>query len=456
MPKKTSIFLCKDCGNEFGQWHGKCPACSAWDSLVAYSPPQKSSSKVSSPKISTPSKTYQLHEITLEQQESYSTGFQELDRVLGGGVHASQVILLAGQPGTGKSTLLLKVADFISKVRKVAYISGEESLSQTALRAKRLQISNCQVAFSHETKLEAILSLLESLQPDCVVIDSIQMLEDEELASAAGSVQQIKHCSQQLISYAKQHLASIILVGHITKDGQIAGPKVLEHMVDTSLFLDSLNDQRYRTLRAMKNRFGSINEMMIMLMMETGLREVTNPSAIFLSATQSRGSCRSICLEGTKAYIIETQALVQDTNSSPGRLMSIGVDSERLQLILAICAKHLEINLFSHNIFINVVGGFSVNETAIDLAVLVAIIASIRNNYVNKDWVIFGELGLGGEVRPVPNGQQRVKEALKQGFSKILLPKQNMQKNESSATNKSLHAIENINDVFRVEHLFTS
>lgn len=425
MAKPETAFACIECGSQHSKWQGQCSDCKAWNSL------HEISLKASSKKTPTfkgyagvdEHQLQALAEVKLEELPRISSSIGELDRVLGGGLVNGSVILMGGHPGAGKSTLLLQLLSRLSQQQKALYVSGEESLPQIAMRAQRLGLPTEALQMLTETDVEAICKLAEQYQPALMVIDSIQVMQSPEHQSAPGSVAQVRESAAYLTRYAKQTGCILILVGHVTKDGNLAGPKVLEHMIDTSIMLEGNNDSRYRTLRSTKNRFGAVNEIGVFAMTETGLRELKNPSAIFLSQAQSptSGSAVTVLWEGTRPLLVEVQALVDHNQFGMPQRLAVGIDQNRLTMLLAVLHKHGGIMAADQDVFINVVGGIKALETAVDLAVFLAIVSSLRDHILGQDLVIIGEVGLAGEIRPVANGQERLIEAAKHGFSRAII-----------------------------------
>ena len=371
-----------------------------------------------------------LQDIDLQKVPRIGSGMEELDRVLGGGLVPGSAVLLGGNPGAGKSTLLLQTLCHLAQQLSALYISGEESLAQIALRAQRLGLPTDKLQMLCETDVETMVATAEQLKPKVLVIDSIQVCHLADIQSAPGSVSQVRECAALLIRFAKQTGTILVLVGHVTKDGTLAGPKVLEHMIDCFLMLEAGGDSRFRTLRGHKNRFGAVNELGIFAMGEQGLREVKNPSAIFLSRGQevSSGSVVMVVWEGTRPLLVELQALVDDCQGGHPRRVAVGADPNRLAMLLAVLHRHGGLQVGDQDVFINVVGGVKVLETGADLATLLAIVSSFRDRPLPRDLVVFGEVGLSGEIRPVPGGQERLKEAVKHGFRRAIVPQANMPK----------------------------
>jgi DNA repair protein RadA/Sms len=449
MAKDKSIYVCSECGGTSAKWLGKCPACGAWNTLeetVAESAGTKAH-RFQSLTRTAPVAT--LSEIDAADVARTPTGQDELDRVLGGGIVPGGVTLIGGDPGIGKSTLLLQAADALSQRMKVLYVSGEESGAQVALRARRLGLEGARVRVMAEINLERILATLDAETPDFCVIDSIQTLYSEQLTSAPGSVAQVRECAAQLTRAAKSRGIAVVLVGHVTKEGALAGPRVLEHIVDTVLYFEGDTHSSFRLVRAIKNRFGAVNEIGVFAMTERGLKGVTNPSAIFLSTHGEPvpGSCVLVTLEGTRPLLVEVQALVDSGGPSPRRL-SVGLDRDRLAMLLAVLHRHAGVDCLDQDVFVNAVGGVRISEPAADLAVLLAIQGSLRGKALPRGFIAFGEVGLAGEVRPAPRGQERLKEAAKLGFSTALVPKANAPK--KTIEGLTVHAVERVEEAIDV------
>jgi len=426
---KTKIeFVCRECGASHYQWAGQCLECKAWNTLEEVVISQVTSSRPESLKDLPASKVQNLSEITSENKKRLTTGLSELDRTLGGGLVDGSVVLIGGDPGIGKSTLILQALAAINRSNTTLYVSGEESAEQVSERAVRLGIKE-DILFISETHLEKILKLSKEVQPKVIVIDSIQTMVTDLSTSAPGSVSQVRDCASQLTQYTKQTHTILILIGHVTKGGALAGPRILEHMVDTVLYFEGDAGGRYRIIRAVKNRYGSVNEISVFGMSGKGLQQVSNPSSIFLSnqKTPSPGSMVMVVREATRPLLIEIQALVDQANG-PAKRVSVGLDQNRLSLQLAILHKHGGIATFDQDVFVNVVGGIKVSETASDLVVMMAIASSLKDKVIPKDWIAFGEVGLSGEVRPVFNASERLSEAQKQGFKVAIIPKANTPK----------------------------
>ena len=441
MSKPKSIYTCSECGGTSPKWLGKCPHCNAWNTLVegvAEAPVKHRYQSLAGPQ---PVAT--LSEIEATDVDRRPTGLEELDRVLGGGIVAGGVVLIGGDPGIGKSTLLLQALDALSKTVPTLYVTGEESGAQVALRSRRLGLDGSQVRVVAEINLEKISATIEAEQPAVCVIDSIQTVYSEQLTSAPGSVAQVRECAAQLTRLAKSGGTAIVLVGHVTKEGALAGPRVLEHIVDTVLYFEGDTHSSFRLVRAIKNRFGAVNEIGVFAMTEKGLKGVANPSAIFLSTHGEPvpGSCVLVTLEGTRPMLVEIQALVDSGGPSPRRL-SVGLDRDRLAMMLAVMHRHAGVAFMDQDVFVNAVGGVRISEPAADLAVMLAIQSSLRGKPLPRGFITFGEVGLAGEVRPAPRGQERLKEAAKLGFSVAVVPKANAPKKPIEGL--TVHAVERI------------
>ena len=445
MAKDKSIFICSECGGTSAKWLGKCPNCNAWNTLIesVEEGPAKNRFGASSRGLIASQPVTTLAEIEASDVDRQSTGIDELDRVLGGGIVAGGVVLIGGDPGIGKSTLLLQALDSLSRAMKTLYVTGEESGAQVALRSRRLGLGASQVRVLAEIQLEKISATLETEQPAVCVIDSIQTMYSDQLSSAPGSVAQVRECAAQLTRVAKSTGITIILVGHVTKEGALAGPRVLEHIVDTVLYFEGDTHSSFRLVRAIKNRFGAVNEIGVFAMTEKGLKGVANPSAIFLSTHGEpvAGSCVLVTLEGTRPLLVEIQALVDSGGPSPRRL-SVGIERDRLAMMLAVLHRHAGIASNDQDVFVNAVGGVRISEPAADLAVMLAIQSSLRGKPLPRGFIAFGEVGLAGEVRPAPRGQERLREAAKLGFSIAIVPKANAPK--KAIEGLTIHAVERI------------
>ncbi|MEQ1638978.1 MAG: DNA repair protein RadA [Methylococcales bacterium] len=433
MAKAKTIYSCTECGASEPKWQGQCPSCMAWNTLVESVEENSASTNRYANKFEGLATTGQLQTLSSVQAADVArqpTGISEFDRVLGGGLVEGGVILIGGDPGIGKSTLLLQVLCHLGKVSPAIYVSGEESPQQIAMRAKRLGLDASEVKLLAEINLEKILATLQTHKPNIAVIDSIQTVYSEALQSAPGSVAQVRECSAQLTRLAKQLGITVVLVGHVTKDGTLAGPRVLEHIVDTVLYFEGDQNSSFRLIRAFKNRFGAVNEIGVFAMTEKGLREVTNPSALFLSHHESQvaGSCITVTMEGTRPLLIEIQALVDESHAPNAKRLCVGLEQNRLAMLLAVLHRHAGIPCFDQDVFINAVGGVKIAEPAVDLAVLLSIVSSLKNKPLDNKLIVFGEVGLAGEVRPVQGGQVRLKEAAKLGFTKAIVPKANAPK----------------------------
>lgn len=432
MAKAKTNYSCTECGSISNKWAGQCPGCGQWNTLVetvAESAPGNRYS-VKYEGLTQAAPVLSLADIDAIDVPRFGTGIEEFDRVLGGGLVAGGVVLIGGDPGIGKSTLLLQALANLSKLKKVLYVSGEESGAQIALRAKRLAVDARDLKLQAEIQLEKILATLAVHQPDVAVIDSIQTVYSDALSSAPGSVAQVRECAAQLTRVAKQTGITIIMVGHVTKEGALAGPRVLEHIVDTVLYFEGDAHSSFRLVRAIKNRFGAVNEIGVFAMTEKGLKGVSNPSALFLSQHDNPvpGACVMVTQEGTRPLLVEIQALVDTSHLPNARRLSVGLEQNRLAMLLAVLHRHAGIAAFDQDVFINAVGGVKITEPAADLAVLLAIHSSMRSKPLPRGLVVFGEVGLAGEIRPAPRGQERLREAAKLGFSIALIPKANAPK----------------------------
>ncbi len=438
-----TIYTCSECGGTNPKWLGKCPHCNAWNTLEESTAESANASRHRFSPLAKTAAVATLADIDAADVARCPTGQEELDRVLGGGIVPGGVVLIGGDPGIGKSTLLLQAVDTISGQMKALYVTGEESGAQVALRSRRLGLDGARVRVLAEIHLERILAAIETEAPDFCVIDSIQTLYSEQLTSAPGSVAQVRECAAQLTRTAKARGCAMVLVGHVTKDGTLAGPRVLEHIVDTVLYFEGDTHSSFRLVRAIKNRFGAVNEIGVFAMTERGLKGVANPSAIFLSTHGDPvpGSCVLVTLEGTRPLLVEIQALVDSGGPSPRRL-SVGLDRDRLAMLLAVLHRHAGVACMDQDVFVNAVGGVRISEPAADLAVLLAIQSSLRGKPLPRGFIAFGEVGLAGEVRPAPRGQERLKEAAKLGFSVAVVPKANAPKKPIEGL--TIHPVERI------------
>jgi len=439
-PAKARIaFVCSECGADHNKWQGQCAECGAWNSLsefmiesaaaargAAAAPARRSNwaGKLDAPQVTA------LKDVRHDENARVSTGIGELDRVLGGGLVPGAVVLVGGDPGIGKSTLLLQAVTRMAATLPSLYVTGEESLAQVAGRASRLGLPLDGVHALAETGVEKILESAMAMKPSIIVADSVQTLWTEELGAAPGSVSQVRESAARLVRFAKETGTSVFLVGHVTKEGGIAGPRVLEHMVDAVLYFEGESGSRFRVLRAFKNRFGAVNELGVFAMSDKGLREVPNPSAIFLSGSTSAqpGSCVMVTREGTRPLLVEVQALVDASPLSNPRRVAVGMEQNRLAMLLAVLHRHGGVGVGDQDVFVNVVGGIRVQETAVDLPLLLAVLSSLRDKPLAERTVAFGEVGLSGEIRPVPNGEDRLKEAATHGFKRAIVPKGNAPK----------------------------
>ena len=429
MAKNKTVYSCTECGGQTPKWQGQCPACMAWNTLVE-TVAETTVSQNRYAALAQSSGLQKLAEVEASEVPRRPTGITEFDRVLGGGLVPGGVVLIGGDPGIGKSTLLLQTLCHLGKYHAAIYVSGEESAQQIAMRARRLGLDAGPIELLAEISLEKILATLQQHKPDIAVIDSIQTLYSEALQSAPGSVAQVRECSAQLTRLGKQLGITIILVGHVTKEGSLAGPRVLEHIVDTVLYFEGDQNSSFRLVRAFKNRFGAVNELGVFAMTEKGLREVSNPSALFLShhSEQVSGSCITVTQEGTRPLLVEVQALVDEAHAPNPKRLCLGLEQNRLAMLLAVLHRHGGVACFDQDVFINAVGGVRISEPAVDLAVLLAIVSSLKNKPLDNKLIVFGEVGLAGEVRPVQRGQDRLKEAVKLGFTHAIVPKSNLPK----------------------------
>ena len=431
MAKTKTAFVCGDCGSDYHKWQGQCDDCGAWNTLSQVNLGSASVGQHRAVGFAGADAQIQtLNNIDLAEVPRITSGLGEFDRVLGGGLVAGSAILIGGSPGAGKSTLLLQVMSILARNYAALYVTGEESLQQVALRARRLGLVADHLQLMTETSIETILATASLQKPRVMVIDSIQVMHSDELPAAPGSVSQVRECAAAITRFAKQSNTIVFLVGHVTKDGSLAGPKVLEHMIDCSVLLEGSADSRYRMLRGQKNRFGAANELGVFAMTEEGMREVKNPSAIFLSRAQadSPGSVVVVLWEGTRPLLVEIQALVDDTQAGNPRRVAVGLDQNRLAMLLAVLHRHGGLAVGSSDVFVNAVGGVKVLETGADLALLLAVVSSFRDQSFPKSLVVFGEVGLSGEIRPVTSGQERIFEAAKHGFDRAIVPMANKPK----------------------------
>lgn len=449
MAKNQTVFVCSNCGNESPKWLGKCPACNSWNTFYEE---KIVTSKVSGEKKAISAEVKKLNSVEIEKYSRYKTGYEELDRVLGGGLVQGSLVLLGGEPGIGKSTLILQICDKIKVNGSVLYISGEESATQIKMRADRLNINNENILFLGETCIETIENTLESVKPDFIIIDSIQTMYSEQLQAAAGSVSQVREITARIMQMCKKKNITTILIGHVTKDGNIAGPRVLEHMVDTVLYLEGERYFSYRILRGVKNRFGSTNEVGLFEMREEGLCEIENPSEILISERDGNpsGSVIVASLEGTRPMLIEIQALLAPTAFGMPRRTGIGVDYNRMALLMAVLEKRAGLHISNYDAYINVVSGIKIDEPAVDLGIALAIASNFKNVPLPKDLVVVGEIGLTGEIRSVNSLEKRVKEAEKMGFKTFVVPESGKKQIKYKTTSINVIGVKTISEALRV------
>ncbi|GGK64535.1 DNA repair protein RadA [Amphritea balenae] len=436
MAKAKSAYVCNDCGADYSKWQGQCSACNAWNTLTEVRLSSAKSTGARGARFegytgsTNATQVQDLSEVNLADMPRFASGSGEMDRVLGGGLVPGSAILIGGHPGAGKSTLLLQTMCHLAQQMPALYVTGEESLQQVALRASRLGLNSQNLKMLSETSVEQICTTAQQLKPKVLVVDSIQVMHVEDVQSAPGSVSQVREAAAYLTRFAKQTGTVLFLVGHVTKDGSLAGPKVLEHMIDCSLQLEGDSDGRFRTLRSHKNRFGAVNELGVFAMLEQGLKEVKNPSSIFLSRGDqpSPGSLVMVVWEGTRPLLVEVQALVDQSHMNNPRRVAVGLEHNRLAMLLAVLHRHGGLQTGDQDVFVNVVGGVKVLETSADLALLLSVVSSFRDRALPQDLIVFGEVGLSGEIRPVPNGQERIREAAKHGFRRAIVPKANAPK----------------------------
>jgi DNA repair protein RadA/Sms len=430
MAKSKEVFICQNCGAASPKWQGQCPGCGEWNTLLAEVSRANPGKSIGSPRAPRADLSSSLAAEAVVEQPRLTTGSAELDRVLGGGLVPGSVTLIGGDPGIGKSTLMLQAAAALNGLGPVLYATGEESLKQVALRARRLGLETAAARLIAETCVEDIVAAASGLAARVLIVDSIQTMHSERIESAPGAVSQLRECTAELVRFAKTGGTAVLLVGHVTKEGQIAGPRVLEHMVDTVLYFESDTGSRFRVLRSVKNRFGAANEIGVFAMAEQGLREVTNPSAIFLSrhAEPVPGSVITVMREGTRSLLIEVQVLADASLGANPRRVAVGIDGNRLTMLLAVAHRHAGLQLQGQDVFANVVGGVRLAETAGDLAIVMAALSSLRDAPVPHSLIVFGELGLAGEIRPVPFGEERLREAAKHGFKSAVVPEANVPK----------------------------
>ena len=429
MARAKTAYSCPECGAVSAKWQGQCPGCGAWNTLVESLAEPAAAGAGRFAALAGAAQLQTLSEIEAREEDRLPTGIGEFDRALGGGLVAGGVVLIGGDPGIGKSTLLLQALAELSAAATALYVSGEESGQQIALRARRLALDTKKLRLLAEINLERIIATLQAEKPQVAVIDSIQTLWSEQLSSAPGSVAQVRECAAQLTRLAKLSGITVILVGHVTKEGALAGPRVLEHIVDTVLYFEGDTHSSFRLIRAVKNRYGAVNEIGVFAMTDRGLKGVNNPSAMFLSqhGQEVPGSCVLVTQEGTRPLLVEIQALVDQAHGNPRRL-TVGLDAQRLAMLLAVLHRHAGIVCFDQDVFVNAVGGVKIAEPAADLSVLLSIVSSLRNKALPRKLIVFGEVGLAGEIRPAPRGQERLREAAKLGFTRAIIPEANRPK----------------------------
>lgn len=451
MAKLKTTHACQSCGAQFPKWSGQCLGCGEWNTLIEEITLAKNTTRYQGYSVGEANIT-PMTAVTLEEQSRISCGLKELDRVLGGGLVTGSVVLIGGDPGIGKSTLLLQTLSHLSQQMDVLYVTGEESLQQVTLRARRLGLPENNLHLLADTHIERILKLAQQENPRVIVIDSIQTVHTDLLQSAPGAVGQVRESAAQLVSFAKKTGTALFLVGHVTKEGTLAGPRVLEHMVDTVLYFEGEQDNPHRLIRAVKNRFGAVNELGIFAMTDRGLREINNPSAIFLSRYSKpiSGSVIIATKEGSRPLLVEVQALVDQSHLGNPRRICVGLDSQRLAMLLAVLHRHGGITTYDQDVFVNVVGGVRVTETAIDLALLFAVLSSLKNKALSQELIVFGEVGLAGEIRPVQGGQERLREAAKHGFKYAIIPHANSPKSKEPMGDMQIRAVQTLPEA--VEH----
>jgi len=454
MAKVKMLYVCSSCGASQSKWAGQCMDCGEWNTMMESIPQTKGNKAGFTPGITSDIRIQSLYEVQLETEERTKTGIGELDRVLGGGLVHGSVTLIGGDPGIGKSTLLTQTMAALAGSLPCLYVTGEESLQQVSLRARRLGLGDRELNLLSATCVENIIALSARQKPRVMVIDSIQTIYTETLSSAPGAVSQVRESAAQLVRFAKQTGTALFLVGHVTKEGTLAGPRVLEHMVDTVLYFEGDSGERYRMIRAVKNRFGAVNELGVFAMTDSGLKPVNNPSAIFLSRHDEPvpGSIITVIREGSRPLLIEVQALVDESHSSNPRRICLGLDANRLNMLLAVMHRHGGIALFDQDVFVNVVGGVRVTETGADTALLLAALSSFRNRPLPTDLITFGEIGLAGEIRPVPNGQERLRDAAKHGFKHAVIPKANMPKKNEAIEGLNITPVQRVSELMDITY----
>jgi DNA repair protein RadA/Sms len=450
MARDKLLYSCNACGAQSPKWAGQCPDCGAWNTLTETLVAGDTGRRARYAQQGDAPRIVEMAEVPHQDEARLATGVAELDRVLGGGLVAGSVVLIGGDPGIGKSTLLLQTLAALNERLPALYVTGEESLQQVSVRAQRLGLPDRELRLLAETQVERIVEAAAREQPRVMVIDSIQTLYTDLLQSAPGSVAQVRESAAQLVRYAKHAHCALFLVGHVTKEGTLAGPRVLEHMVDTVLYFEGDGGSTFRLIRAVKNRFGAVNELGVFAMTDKGLREVSNPSAIFLSRHEQPvpGSVIMVTREGSRPLLVEVQALVDESQGANPRRVTLGLDQNRLAMLLAVLHRHSGVAMYNQDVYVNVVGGVRVNETAADLAVLLAALSSLRNRPLPSDLVVFGEVGLAGEIRPVQSGEPRLREALKHGFKRAVVPKANAPK--SGFKGMEIMAVQRLSEALEV------
>jgi DNA repair protein RadA/Sms len=451
MSKQKINYQCTDCGHGQTKWAGQCAGCGVWNTLQEVAQVSQGKGRYSGfAGVAVDSPIVSLAAVSAEHIERSPTGLSEFDRVLGGGLVSGSAILIGGDPGIGKSTLLLQGMAMLGSGARPLYVTGEESIEQVSMRAQRLKLKVDHIDILAETSLEKILQQAAKHQPSVLVIDSIQTVYSETMQSAPGSVSQVRECAAQLVRFAKLSQTSVFLVGHVTKEGAIAGPRVLEHMVDTVLYFEGDAGSRFRVVRAIKNRFGAVNELGVFVMTELGLKEVHNPSAIFLSRHDKAvsGSVVMVTREGSRPLLVEVQTLVDTSYGGQPKRVTLGIEQNRLSMLLAVLHRHGGISIADQDVFVNIVGGMRLTETAGDLPVLASLLSSFRDRPVPNDWILFGEIGLAGEVRPVPNGEERLREAVKHGYKQAIIPASNAPK--KGVPGLDIHQVKTLSDALEL------
>lgn len=448
--KKKQQYLCSECGATSNKWSGQCANCGEWNTLSEHTSNEDRRSSRFNGYANERAEVLSLSDVEVSHEVTMDTGLKELDRALGKGLVAGSVVLIGGDPGIGKSTLLIQCLAYLSQDHPVLYVTGEESLQQVSFRAKRLGLKADTLKLFSETQVESIIDVARKQQPHVMVVDSIQTIFTDSLSSAPGGVSQVRESAAQLVRFAKASNTALFLVGHVTKEGALAGPRVLEHMVDTVLYFEGQSDSRFRVIRAVKNRFGAVNELGVFAMTDKGLREVSNPSAIFLSQAPqpTPGSVVMVTWEGSRPMLVEVQALVDTSHGGNPRRLALGMEQNRLAMLLAVLHRHGDIASYDQDVFVNVVGGMRVTETGVDLALLVAVISSLKGQVIDKGLIVFGEVGLAGEIRPVQSGQERLYEAVKHGFSRAIIPEANAPKKDHPTV--KIHRVKHLSDVIAV------